>query len=39
MTELVEWFTQARKEGQLPPPLLIAVFTVVFLEIHPFQDG
>ena len=36
MTELVEWFNQARKDGQLHPLLLIAVFTVVFLEIHPF---
>ncbi len=39
MTELVDWFNQARKDGQLHPLLLIAVFTVVFLEIHPFQDG
>ena len=39
MAELVGWFTQARKDEQLHPLLLIAVFIVVFLEIHPFQDG
>jgi Fic family protein len=39
MAELVTWFKQARREEQLHPLLLIAVFTVVFLEIHPFQDG
>lgn len=39
MMELVAWFAAAREQRQLHPLLLIAVFTVVFLEIHPFQDG
>ena len=39
MTELIDWFNRAREDEQLHPLLLIAVFTVVFLEIHPFQDG
>ena len=39
MAELLQWFNQARGGGQLHPLLLIAVFVVVFLEIHPFQDG
>ena len=39
MTELVEWLTQAREIGRLHPLLIVAVFTVTFLEIHPFQDG
>lgn len=39
MAELVEWFTQAREIGRWHPLLLIAVFVVVFLEVHPFQDG
>ena len=39
MTELVDWFNQAREDRLLHPLLLIGVFTVVFLEIHPFQDG
>ena len=39
MTELVEWLKDARELGRLHPLLIIAVFTVTFLEIHPFQDG
>lgn len=39
MKELVSWLDDARKPGYLHPLLVVAVFTVVFLEIHPFQDG
>ncbi|MEW8146976.1 MAG: Fic family protein, partial [Candidatus Thiodiazotropha endolucinida] len=39
MTELVAWTRKALQEKQLHPLLVIALFTVVFLEIHPFQDG
>ena len=39
MTELVEWARQEIEKGQLHRLLIIAVFVVVFLEIHPFQDG
>ncbi len=39
MTELVAWVRTAVEENRLHPLLVIAVFTVVFLEIHPFQDG
>ena len=39
MTELVGWLTSEQEQRRLHPLLLIAVFTVVFLEIHPFQDG
>lgn len=39
MGELVGWVTAERVERRLHPLLVIAVFTVVFLEIHPFQDG
>lgn len=39
MTELVEWTQQEIEKGQLHRLLIIAVFVVVFLEIHPFQDG
>lgn len=39
MTELIEWVNEAQNEGELHPLLVIAVFVVVFLEIHPFQDG
>ena len=39
MIELVSWFNQANEERRLHPLLVIGIFTVVFLEIHPFQDG
>ena len=39
MEELVEWHnTQANEEAQ-HPLLLVAIFIVVFLAIHPFKDG
>lgn len=39
MAELVTWVNEERDKGQLHPLLVIAIFVVVFLEIHPFQDG
>lgn len=39
MQELVEWVDQQQMRGELHPLLVIAIFVVVFLEIHPFQDG
>lgn len=39
MTELVAWLNEARELKRIHPLLIIAVFIVVFLEIHPFQDG
>ena len=39
MTELVDWIQEARDAGRLHPLLIIAIAIVVFLEIHPFQDG
>jgi Fic family protein len=39
MTELVTWFNQQRAAEQVHPLLLIGIWVVVFLEIHPFQDG
>lgn len=39
MAELVAWLTEARNLRRMHPLLIVAVFTVVFLEIHPFQDG
>jgi len=39
MTELVAWLNQARELRSLHPLLIVAVFIVVFLAIHPFQDG
>lgn len=39
MTELVAWFNEQRATAHLHPLLLIGIWVVVFLEIHPFQDG
>ena len=39
MEELVAWTRATLGEARLHPLLVIAVFAVVFLEIHPFQDG
>ena len=39
MADLVTWARNALEERALHPVLVIAVFVVVFLAIHPFQDG
>ena len=36
---LVRWLNDACDLKRLHPLLIVAVFTVVFLDIHPFQDG
>lgn len=39
MQQLVQWTTHALSEKLLHPLLVIAIFVVRFLAIHPFQDG
>lgn len=39
MSEAVAWTVAAFDSRQLHPLLVTAIFIVVFLEIHPFQDG
>lgn len=39
MRYLVRWMNEAREEDLLHPLLLIGIFIVHFLAIHPFQDG
>ena len=39
MAELVAWVNDERDKAQMHPLLIVAIFVVVFLEIHPFQDG
>jgi len=39
MSELVAWLNESRELGRLHPLLIVAIFIVIFLEIHPFQDG
>jgi Fic family protein len=38
MTELIEWTQTNLENGELHKLIVIAVFVVVFLAIHPFQD-
>ena len=39
IAELIDWYNAAAQDHDLHPLLLIGIFVVVFLEIHPFQDG
>lgn len=39
MSEIVQWTNDALKDKQLHPLIIVSIFVVVFLEIHPFQDG
>jgi Fic family protein len=39
MTELVTWLQEEQRNARLHPLLLIGLWVIVFLEIHPFQDG
>ncbi len=39
MTEVVDWVNQTLEAKSLHPLLIVSIFVVVFLEIHPFQDG
>jgi Fic family protein len=39
MTELMAWYNYEQLEKTTHPLLAIAIFIVVFLEIHPFKDG
>src|ERR1700742_3319293 len=39
MSELVDWASEMFSSRRLHPLLVTAIFTVVLLEIHPFQDG
>ena len=39
MDELIDWTNIALRDKTLHPLLVIAIFTVVFLEVHPFEDG
>ena len=39
MTELVAWFNEEHDAARFHPLLLIGIWVVTFLEIHPFQDG
>ncbi len=39
MTDLVEWYNKAEKEGKYTPIELASLFHYRFIRIHPFDDG
>lgn len=39
MQKLVDWTAKTLKDNSYHPLIVVAVFNVVFLAIHPFQDG
>ncbi|MGC4192029.1 MAG: Fic family protein [Thermomicrobiales bacterium] len=39
MEELVAWFARGGDADDIHPLMRIGVFVVVFLQVHPFQDG
>ena len=39
MAKLIDWTNAALETKRLHPLLVIGIFTVTFLAIHPFQDG
>ncbi|MCK5726642.1 MAG: Fic family protein [Thiotrichaceae bacterium] len=39
MQELIYWTRESLADNSLHPLLVMGVFVVVFLQIHPFQDG
>jgi Fic family protein len=39
MHEMIEWTNAALETKSLHPLLVVGIFTVIFLAIHPFQDG
>ncbi len=39
MTDLVNWYNAAEREGKLSPVELAALFHYRYIRIHPFEDG
>ena len=39
MTDLVDWYNQEERRGQLSPVELAALFHYRYIRIHPFEDG
>ena len=39
MTDLVDWYNAAEKDGKLSPVELAALFHYRYIRIHPFEDG
>lgn len=39
MTDLLQWYNQAEKEGTMSPIELASLFHYRYIRIHPFEDG
>ena len=39
MSDLVDWYNEAEREGRLSPVELAALFHYRYIRIHPFEDG
>lgn len=39
MDELIAWLDECIESKEMHPLMIVAVFVVVFLAVHPFQDG
>lgn len=39
MSDLVKWTREALEDDAWHPPIVVGVFNMVFLAIHPFEDG
>lgn len=39
MADLVDWYNEAEKKGELSPVELAALFHYRYIRIHPFEDG
>lgn len=39
MTDLIDWYNAAEREGKLSPVELAALFHYRYIRIHPFEDG
>lgn len=39
MTDLLQWYNQAEKEGTMTPIELASLFHYRYIRIHPFEDG
>ena len=39
MSELVDWYNEAEREGKLSPVELAVLFHYRYIRIHPFEDG
>lgn len=39
MTDLVDWYNEAERQGELSPSELATLFHYRYIRIHPFEDG